>query len=765
MNTSASLSLSRRAMLRAGGALVVGFVLPAIGVSPAHAAAAKPALLPTEMDSWIAVAADGRVTAFFGKMDMGQGVDVAVAQLVAEELDVDVAKVAVVMGDTALTCDQGGASGSTGIQRGGVTLRAAAAEARRQLLERAAARLGVAAGKLQVADGVVSVNGIPAKQISYADLVGGKYFESHIDWNGTYGNGLTVGGKAPLKPRDQYKVVGQSVPRADVPGKVLGTLDYVTDIKLPNMLHGRMLRPPVAGAVPVSVDERGLDKFGARVIRRKDFIGIVAETEWGAIRAAETVQVKWSNVKAPFPEHTALYDHIRGAKPEKAVTDVTVGNVETAWPKAARMIEAEYQWPFQSHACMGPACALVDVRADGVRAWTGSQKPHAVRAGIAGLLKRPMDSVHVIGTPGPGSYGRNDAGDAAMDAALLSEITGQPVRVQGMRHDGHGWDPKGPPSIHRVRAALDKDGEVIGYEVISKGFSRQDILQAESDPTATLAGMLTGFGIKPTPAFGSPSESYTFANKRLGWETIPPFVAGPSPLRTAHLRDPVGPQIHFASESFIDEIAAATGEDPVAFRLRYLKDPRAAAVIKAASESAGWKTGPAGARRTVKGDITGGLGIAYGGRSGTIVAVVAEVEVNRATGRIWTKRAVVAHDCGLIVNPGGLKLCIEGNVVQGISRAMKEEVTFDTTHVTSTDWNTYPILDIEDAPESVEVILLDHPEFEPAGAGESSIRLVAGAIGNAIFEATGVRLRQAPLNGARFKSVVQALKENGQRPT
>lgn len=759
MNEITSISLSRRALLRAGGALVV-----TIAAGPALAAAAKgvkPALLPTEMDSWIAVAADGNVTAFFGKMDMGQGVDVAVSQLVAEELEVAVEKVSVVMGDTARTCDQGGASGSTGIQRGGVTLRAAAAEARRQLLERAAAKLGT--DKLQIENGVISVIGTPAKRVSYAELVGGKYFESHIDWNGTYGNGLSVGGKAPLKPRDQYKVVGQSVPRADVPSKVLGTFDFVTDIKLPGMLHGRMIRPPVAGAVPVSVDESALKAFGAQVIRRKDLIGVVAETEWGAVRAAETVQVKWSDVKPPFPEQQALYDHIRAAKPQRASKEQDEGNVDAAWSKAARVIEAEYQWPFQSHACMGPACALADVRADGVRVWTGSQKPHAVRSGLAGLLKRPVDSVHVIGIPGPGSYGRNDAGDAAMDAAILSEATGKPVRLQTMRHDGHAWDPKGPPSIHRMRAALDKDGTVIGYEVISKGFSRTDVAPAEGDPAATLAGMLTGTALKPAPAFGTPSESYLFANKRLGWETIPPFLPGPSPLRTSHLRDPVGPQVHFASESFIDEIAAATKEDPVAFRLKYMKDQRSIAVIKAAAEKAGWKTGPAGARRTVQGDTSTGLGIAYGGRSGTLVAAIADVDVNKTTGRIWVRRMTVAHDCGLIVNPEGLKLCIEGNVLQGISRATLEEVTFDNARVTSTDWNTYPILDIEDAPEAVDVVLLNHIETEPSGAGEGTIRVIAGAIGNAIFEATGVRLRQAPLNGARFKSMVQAMAERGEK--
>jgi CO/xanthine dehydrogenase Mo-binding subunit len=591
--------------------------------------------------------------------------------------------------------------------------------------------------------------------VSYADLVGGKYFETHIDWNGNYGNGLSVGGKAPLKPRDQYKIVGRTVARSDVAGKVMGTLDYVTDITLPNMLHGRMLRPPVAGAVPVAIDDHALAALGARVVHRQDFLAVVAETEWGAIRAAQAVQVTWSAQKPPFPAQTALYDHVRTAKPVKSATEVKVGDVDGAWSKAVHVVEAEYEWPFQSHACMGPACAVVDVQSDGVRAWTGSQKPHAVRAGMAKLLRRTLESVHVIGMPGPGSYGRNDAGDTAMDAAVLSEATGRPVRVQGMRHDGHGWDPKAPASVHRMRAALDKDGTVIAYEVISKGFSRTDVSPAESDPTATLAGMLTGFGIKPEPAFGTPAESYVFANKHLGWETIPALLAGPSPLRTAHMRDPVGPQIHFASESFIDEIAAASGQDPIAFRLKHLRDARDIAALKAVAERSGWQSGPAGTRRKLNGTIASGLGVSYGRRGGTIVAMIAEVEVNKATGHIWAKRFTVAHDCGLVVNPGGLKLCIEGNVVQGISRACNEEVTFDSAHVTSTDWNTYPILDIMDAPEEVNIILLDHPEVEPSGAGESTTRIVAAAINNAVFEATGLRVRRAPISAARLRGMLQ----------
>ncbi|MDB5689841.1 MAG: molybdopterin binding aldehyde oxidase and xanthine dehydrogenase [Sphingomonas bacterium] len=744
--------LSRRALLRTAGALVVSVSMPTGAF--AVAAPRKPALLPTELDSWIAVGADGRVTAYFGKMDMGQGVDVAMAQFVAEELDISVSRVDVVYGDTALTCDQGGASGSTGVQRGGPALRAAAAEARQQLVTRAAGRLGVAPEALQVKDGTVFVAASPGKSVTYAELVGGTYFESGIEWNKAYGNSLNIGGKAPLKPRDTYEVVGRSVPRSDVPGKVMGTLDFVTDVKLPGMLHGRMVRPAVAGASVVAIDDRELAQLGARVVRRKDLVGVVADTEWGAVRAAEALKVTWSKVGGAFPDQDALYDHIRAATPIKTVDEVKVGDVAAVWPTAARIVEAEYEWPFQSHACMAPACSVVDVRPDGIRAFTASQKPHAVRDCLAGYFGRPLDSVHVTGMPGPGAYGRNDAGDAAIDAAILSAATGRPVRVQGMRAEGHGWDPKGPASIHRMRAGLDTDGRIVAYEVVSKGFSRADISPREGDMTATLAGQFMGLGTKPEQTFGVPAESYGFPNKRLGWETIPALLDVASPLRTTHLRDPVGPQIHFASESFIDELAAASGEDPIAFRLRYLKAPRDIAVLQAVADRMRWKPGKPGTRRRVEGDILIGQGVAYAHRGETVVAMGAEVEVNRVTGRIWARRFVVAHDCGMVINPDGLKLVIEGNVVQGVSRACLEEVKFDRDNVTSTDWETYPILDIKDAPETVDVILLSDTAIEPSGAGEASTRIVAAAIANAVFDATGVRMRRAPMTAARLLAML-----------
>jgi CO/xanthine dehydrogenase Mo-binding subunit len=368
--------------------------------------------------------------------------------------------------------------------------------------------------------------------------------------------------------------------------------------------------------VPGAVDEGSVRNIpGVRVVHDKGFLGIVAEREWDAVQAAERLKVTWSEPAPPFPEMAALYDHIRQAPVTKREVPVANGEIDPVFSSAARVIEAEYEWPFQSHASMGPACAVVDARPDGAILWTGSQKPHFARDGVARALGLPPDKVHGIWVPGPGSYGRNDAGDAGIDAALLSKAVGRPVRVQGMRYEGHGWDPKGPASIHRARAALDPDGAVVGYVLESKGFSRVDIDTNESDPVYSLAGQLTGLPLKSLQGFGVPAESYGFANKRLAWETIPPLLDRASPLRTAHLRDPVGPQIQFASESFIDEIAAAVGADPVAFRLRYLKEPRDIAVVKAAAERAGWQP-----RRSPRpdrdGDTLVGRGIAYAQRSG-----------------------------------------------------------------------------------------------------------------------------------------------------
>jgi nicotinate dehydrogenase subunit B len=750
-----TMTLSRRSLLKAGGALVISTGGPMgldtlLGIRSAHAEGAKPPLTPDQLSSYIAVNADGTVSAFFGKMDMGQGLFVAIGQMVAEELDVPFNAVKVIMGDTASSVNQGGASGSTGVQLGGKQMRVAAAEARRVLVEMAAEKLAVPAGELTVTDGIVHPKIDPARRVSYADLIGGRYFNVQLEWNKQIGNALYAPGKAQPKKPGEYKVVGKPIKREDIAPKVFCEQDFCTDVSVPGMGHGRMIRPAVAGAAPVKVDESSIkDIPGIKVVWEKGFLGVVADKEWDAIRAAEKLKVEWSDAKPPFPDQNSLYDRIRQAPVRKReIEGKETGNVDEAFQSAARVIEAEYEWPFQSHASMGPGCAVVEIKDGQVTVWTGSQKPHYVRDGVAGMLGMPAEKVHAIWVIGPGSYGRNDSGDAAIDAAVLAKSAGRPVRVQYMRDQGTGWDPKGPASIHRARAAIDASGKVVAYDFLSKGFSRWDVQTNESRPKDSLAGQLMGLPLQSDDAFGVPAESYEFDHKRLAWETIPPLLDRASPLRTAHLRDPVGPQIHFASESFMDEIAAALNADPVEFRLRHVKDPRDIAVIKGAAERSGWES-RASPRRNQSGSKISGRGMAYAQRNGTRVAVVAEVEIDRSTGKIWARKFTVAHDCGQIINPDGLTHTIEGNIIQGVSRTLWEEVKFDSQKVTTIDWLTYPILDITETPDKVDVVLIDRPEVAPSGGGEPSIRAVAAAIANAIFDASGLRLRRVPFSPDR----------------
>jgi nicotinate dehydrogenase subunit B len=755
-------NFSRRSLLKAGGALVVSIGAPiafdtVIGIDAAHAQAstAKPPLTPDQLSTYIAVNSDGSVSAFFGKMDMGQGLFTAIGQMVAEELDVPFKVVKVLMGDTATSVNQGGASGSTGIQLGGRQMRVAAAEARRVLVEMAAQSLGLPADQLTVTDGTVHAKNDPSKKSSYVELIGGRYFNVPLEWNKEMGNTLYAPGKARPKDPKDYKIVGKPLPREDIAPIVYAQTDFCTDVKRPGMLHARMIRPPVAGATPVKVDEASIQDIpGAKVYLERGFLAVYAENEWNAIKASQKLKVEWSDVKPPFIEQAQLYDHIRRTPPRKHEDEgKQAGNVEQAFRTAARVIEAEYEWPFQSHACMGPACALVEIKDGNVTCWTGSQKPHFVQNGISRTIDVPLEKVHVIWVVGPGSYGRSDADDAAMDAAVLAKVTGRPVRVQYTRDQGTGWDPKGPASTHRARAALDAQGNVIGYEFISKGFSRVDVNTNGSQPHDTLAGHFRGVALRSGDNFGIPAESYEFASKKTYWETIPPMLDRASPLRSSHLRDPVGPQIHFASESFMDEIAATIGIDPLELRLRYVKDARDIAVLKAAAEKANWQTRPS-PRRDQTGNKVTGRGIAYSQRNGTRCAIVAEVDVDRATGKIFGRKFVVAHDCGQIINPEGLKHTIEGNIVQGLSRTLWEETKFDTKSVTSVDWMSYPILDITEKPEVIECVLIDRPNVTPSGAGEPSMRPLAAAIANAIFDATGVRIRRVPFTPDRVRQAM-----------
>ncbi len=749
-----TIQTSRRSFLVAASAFTVGVALPGARARAGVVASRLP-LNPEKLATYISINPDGSAVGWIGKIDMGQGTDVGWAQMIAEELDLPVEKVSIVQGHTDVTFNMGGASGSTGIWRGGAVMRAAAAEARSVLVGMAAEKLGVSLDQLSVDRGVISAIGEPTKQVTYAALVGGQHFDTLLTWNKQVGSDLMVEGKArPKSPKD-YKIVGKTSPkRRDVADKILGQHTYMVDAKVEGMLHGRVIRPPVAGAVPVSVDEASIAQIpGAKVVREKDFIGVVAPKEWHAVRAARELKVVWSDVKPPFPGSHKIHDHIRAAPTLKRDVDKEKGKVEEAFAKASKVFEAAYEWPFQSHASMGPASGLVDARPDGVRLWSGSQKPHYARDGVAKLLDLPQDKAVCVSLTGPGSYGRNDSGDVVMDAAVLSRAVGRPVRVQSMRHEGTGWDPKAPASVHTSRVALDADNKITAWYFESKVFSKRDAFNNEGDPAFTLAGQLLGAPLKPTIIFGGPDESYGFPAYLKVSNIISPLLDRASPLRTAHMRDPGGPQVHFAVESFMDELAYHLGMDPLEFRLKNVENPRDLAVIKAAAEKAGWQPRTA-ARKQTRGDVFLGQGMAYASRSGTRVAMVADVEVHRVTGRVWVRKWTVAHDCGQIINPRLVRQTIEGNVVQSTSRALFEEVRFDDKMVTSVDWNTYPILDIKDAPQAIDIVLIDHPEIPSTGAGEGSSRPTAAAIANAIYDATGVRLRRAPLTPERVKAAM-----------
>lgn len=752
--------INRRHFLAGVGALTVSVLLPGVEARAFVATAGtalRPPLEPKRLASYISINPDGSAIAYFGKMDMGQGTDVGVAQMVAEELDLPAERVHILMGDTGTSVNQGGASGSTGVQMGGVALKHAAAEARLILVEMAAKHLGVPVDDLTVDNGMISSKREPAKKVSYGELIGGRWFDSEIEWNGQMGNPLALKTRAKLKDPKDYKVYGKSAPRRDVAFKVLGTDNMVVDIKVPGMVHARTILPPVAGATPVSVDESSIKHIpGAQIVQEKAFLAVVAPREWDAVKAARDLKVTWSDVKPAFVDQKALYEHIRQAPVAKAgghQRNTAPEKIDEAFKGAVRIVEATYEFPFQSHASMGPACAVVQIAADGQSAtlWTGSQKPHFAAYGVARILGLKNEQVHGIWVPGPGCYGRNDAGDAACAAAIIAKHVRKPVRYQMMRNEGHGWDPKSPASVHTARAALDKDNKVVAWRFNSKAFDRLNVNSNESNPADNIFGQLIGAQPRPQLVYGTPAESYRFENKAQTWEVIAPMLASGSPLRTSHLRDPLGPEIHFASESFVDEVAFAIGVDPVDFRLQHAENARDKDVIRGAAEKSGWQKRTA-ARRQRNGDIAHGQGMAYAQRNGTRVAIVAEVEVNLKTGKVWGKKFTVAHDCGIVINPQLLIQTIEGNIVQALSRATLEEVMFDNKNVTSVDWETYRILDIGEKPETIDVVLINRQELPPTGAGEGSMRPVTAAVANAIYDATGIRIRQAPFTPERIRA-------------
>jgi nicotinate dehydrogenase subunit B len=761
--------LSRRAFLSSTGALIVAIATPAEWANAAlvEGETAAAAGLPREkLSSYISIERDGTVTAYYGKIDGGQGLETSIAQLVAEEIDVPWERVRVVIGDTGQCVNMGGATAGNGLRQGGIIMRQTAAEARRLLIEMGSKTLGVAPADLTVTDGVVHSVADPMKRVSYAKLIGGRKFDSAIEWKGE-AQQLTVKVQAPLKKPEEFKVIGKSYPRRDMPGKVFGTLKQVTDLKLPNMAHARMIRPPVAGAVPVTVDEKSIaDIPGAKVVWIKNFLGVVAEKEWNAVRAAKALKVTWSESKPNFPGHDKLFEHIRNAPVVARSNDrnnravgpsgerANGGSLEDAFKRAAVILEGEYEYPTMSHASMGPACAVADVREDSATVYTSTQKPFDCQLGISELLGFPPEKVRAIWMFGTGGYARDAQGDATADAAVLSQHLKRPVRVQYMRHESLAWDPKGTASVSRNRAALDAAGNIIAYENVTKSFSMEDCNTRERHPADTLAGMALGYKLNWRPSYGTPGNAYTFENARWGWELIAPLMDRSSPLRTTHIRDPFGPPLMFGSESFIDEIAVATKTDPIAFRLKYLKRDREHELFAAAAKQYGWDTRASPRNDQGQGNVAIGRGFAYRQLAGTYIALIAEVRVHRDTGIVEIPRVVVAHDCGLIVNPETIKHVIDRQIVWQTSRTMHEEVQFDENMVQSVDWLTYPVLKMPGVPRSIEIVTINRPNQPTSGAAEMACGPLPAAISNAVFDATGVRLRRIPFTPERVKAAL-----------
>jgi len=733
--------LSRRDLLRTGGALVVSFVcgaaLPHRSLAQASGADLGKPLDLKEVDSFLAVHADGSVTIYTSKVDVGTGLRAAMSQMVAEELGMSVERIAMVEGDTALTPDQGGTGGSTGIPRGAVEVRQAAATARQAILQLGAEHLGRPAADLTIVDGEVRPS-IGGPGIGIGALVGGKRLALKVD------------PQAPLQDPTRYTVVGKPLLRPDVPGKCTGQHLYLQDFTVPDMLHGRVIRPPAIGATLLAVDESPLAGIpDVRVVRIENFLAVISPDEWAAVRAARALKATWSAWQG-LPGSAGLDRYVRESAVERTETLVHRGDPAAALSTAVTQHTATYSWPFQSHASLGPSCAVADVRPEGTTIWTASQGPHGLRRNLAKIFGIPEDKLRVIFLDASGSYGTNGGDDAAADALLLSKTVGRPVRVQWTREDEHGWDPKGPPQVLEVRGGIDANQRIVAWE--TQMWLPANVPGHRPFLAVDAVGMPQAHGRGAGQIAQNGDPPYAAANVQVLVHWLKE-----TPLRLSNLRAPGKIANVFAVESFTDELATAAGADPVAFRLHGLADQRAIDVLKRATEMLGWQARPSPNPQPVQDKVLTGRGVAYTRykHSENYVAMAMDVAVDPESGRIGVRRVTCAHDCGLVVNPDGLRNQIEGSIVQTLSRALHEEVTFDRARVTSVDWVSYPILTFPEVP-AIEVALLDRPALPPFGAGEAATAPVAAALANAIFDATGVRLRAVPFTPDRVKAALAA---------
>jgi nicotinate dehydrogenase subunit B len=760
---------SRRDFLKTSGALIVSFSAGSWRAQAQFGGPVPGSPPINQLDSWIAIAADGSITAYSGKEELGQGISTAQQQLVAEELSVPFNRVKLIYCDTGMTPDQAYTAGSqshpANFNHG--NLGQAGATAREALFRLASERLGVPADQLSASDGVIGVKSNPAKKVTYGELVGGKKFNLTLDRN------------AKRKHPSEWTVLGKPVPRPDLPELATGQFEFVHNVRLPGMLHGRVIRPPAVGATVVSVDENSVKDLPGlvKVVVKKNFVGVVAQKPWQAIQAANKLKVTWTPGTG-LPSHADFYNTVRNQKPTRDTLLVDSKDVEQKLGEAATVLKATYNHPYQMHGSVGSSCAVADVQGEKATLWSPTQGVWYQKSTAAMVLGLKPENVHVIFRRGSGCYGLNGADTVTYDAALLSQAVGKPVRVQLTRKDEMAWENYGNAYVIDERAGLDAQGNIIAWdhESWSPGLGNRP---GTGTPGNVITGFLAGFQPEAFNPRSPAPEPTSFNNGSNG---APSYVTGRvggknqgagtvkservllhnvrSPFWTGPLRSPARLQNTFAHECFMDELAARVKADPVAYRLRHIGDERLKDVVNGAAKLAKWDARPSpkpGNRRTGVASGRGMACVVYEGDNGYSAAVV-EVEVNQDTGKVTVKRISVANDVGPVSNPDGLRNQIEGGALQGMSRALMEEVTWDDQKVTSFDWRTYRTLPVGFDVPKIETALLDRPDEEATGAGETSITVVAAALGNAIFDATGARIRQIPFAPER---VIGALAARG----
>ncbi|HEY7292142.1 MAG TPA: molybdopterin cofactor-binding domain-containing protein [Vicinamibacterales bacterium] len=762
--------MNRRDFLKTSGALVVSFSSTRLGEAvvlgqgPFDTRASH--IDPNLLDSWIAVGTDGLITAYTGKCELGQGILTAQVQLVAEELSVPVERVHVIQCDTASCPDQGTTSGSqsTPTNFNERNLGQAAATARQALLRLASERMSLPVDQLIARDGAVVANSDSSRRVTYAELVGGRTLNVRVD------------AAAPRKSPSEWTTRGRAVPRVDMVAMATGQFEFVHNVRVPGMLHGAVVRPPSTNATLEHADEssvQSLPGFVALVIRN-NFVGIVAEKPWQAAQAAKQLKATWSaGPELPPDEH--FYEWMR-RQPSRDAYIVKSADVDAKLRSAARVLKSTYVHPYQMHGSIGTSCAVADVSNGSATVWSPTQSAYPTRSGVALVLGIPVDKVRVIFTRGAGCYGINGADTVSYDAAVLSQAVGKPVRVQLSRKDEMAWENYGTAYVIDQRIGVDAGGTIVAWDYEAwlptrggrPGYDR---------PGNVVTGMLLGHDAVPFSPQTARAPSGGFRNNS---NAAPSYVAGrvsnksegagvvtgervlthtiASPFFTGPLRSPSRLQNTFAHECFLDEVAASIGADPLAYRLRHLRDERLKDVVSAAAKAAKWSARPSPRRDAPASGIASGRGmscVVYEGDNG-YVAMVAEVDVNRTTGQVTARRFFVAQDCGPISNPDGMRNQIEGGTLQGLSRALGEEVTWDEHGVTSVDWRSYHSLPLGIEVPTIESVLIDRRDAEATGAGETAITLVAAAVGNAIFDATGARIREVPFTPQRVQAALAA---------